>query len=433
MKDTKHRKLSAGTVFMLIMLAIVLSGSAMVILRLSSGASVNLDKLKMNALNIRTDSSGNTEEASQKQSSEDQSPKVQGSAVPSAEEKRQTTKTEGSSFTLTLGGSIALTGEVRKNCWNTDSKVADYADIMLLLRPHIHSDVNIVFCENIISNQYKSSDTVAPESAVTLLQEAGFSMAACGFGQIYSNGKNGIEETLSALSRQGIQALGILSENETGKPEIKTVNGVRAAFLQYTATIPSKTRKSMEKEETSGMVPEAEIDLITEQIDEARANGAEAVIVLINWGKTGKEPDKTQRELAEKIAQSGADLIVGNGSHIPQKAEYLSGRDGGSVLCVWSLGTLLSGDRSNIKRISGYLMHVTIKSNGSGGADVLNPEYTPVYTWKYKQDSRFYYRCIHSGGEAPDGMDSEQKKMMEKSAATVDTVLQDTPLTLREN
>ena len=117
---------------------------------------------------------------------------------------------------------------------------------------------------------------------------------------------------------------------------------------------------------------------------------------------------------------------------MPQTAEYLTGLNGRFVLCVWSLGSLLSGDRSNIKRLSGYLLHVTCRRNGQGGVDVLNPEYTPVYAWKYKQDGRFYYRCVAADGEAPDGMDKEQRGNREKAAETVGKALKDSPLSLRE-
>ena len=428
---TKQRRYSAGTVFMLAMLVIVLAGSALVLGKLSSGGSVDLSKLNMNTLNLQNDPSLNTE------GKETQPEKKQGTQLPQAASSDSGTQEAPAaqaaekSFTLTLGGSIALTGEVRKNSWNTDTKVADYADIMMLLKTEIRSDVNVVFLENILSNKLKTNDTVAPESAASLLPDGGFGMAACGFGQAYANGRDGINSTLSALSRRGITVLGIRAEDDPGKPVITTVNGIRTAFLQYTATISTKTRKSMEKEGTSGMVPEAEGDLITEEIDAARAQGAEAVIVLVNWGKTGKDPDKAQRLLAEEIALAGADLIVGNGSHVPQKAEYLSGKDGGSVLCAWSLGTLLSGDRSSSNRMSGYLLHVTVRSNGQGGADILNPEYTPTYTWKYKQDGRFYYRCIPASGDAPDGMDNEQQKSMARAAETVEKSLKDSPLSLR--
>ena len=74
---------------------------------------------------------------------------------------------------------------------------------------------------------------------------------------------------------------------------------------------------------------------------------------------------------------------------------------------------------------------MTVQSDGQGGVDLVHPEYTPVYAWKYKQDGRYYYRCIASDSESPDGMDNEQKKNMSKSAETVAAVLDGSPLNVR--
>ena len=74
---------------------------------------------------------------------------------------------------------------------------------------------------------------------------------------------------------------------------------------------------------------------------------------------------------------------------------------------------------------------MNIRSNEQGGALILNPEYTPVYTWKYKQDGRYYYRCLASDQPVPDGMDSEQQKTMAKAEKTVSEALAESPLTLR--
>ena len=87
------------------------------------------------------------------------------------------------SYTLTIGGSVSLSGEVRKNSWNADAKMTDYSDVMMLLAPHVKADVSCVFLENALSDQHKANDYVAPASAASLLKEAGFSMAACGFSQ----------------------------------------------------------------------------------------------------------------------------------------------------------------------------------------------------------------------------------------------------------
>ena len=54
-RGTPGRKWSAGTVFMLALLVVVLGGSVLVLGRLSSGASVDLKKLNMDVLNIRED------------------------------------------------------------------------------------------------------------------------------------------------------------------------------------------------------------------------------------------------------------------------------------------------------------------------------------------------------------------------------------------
>ena len=62
------------------------------------------------------------------------------------------------------------------------------------------------------------------------------------------------------------------------------------------------------------------------------------------------------------------------------------------------------------------------------GVTIVNPEYTPVYTWKYKQDGRFYYRCLAADRPAPDGMDAEQQKMMSKALDTVRVAMKDTPV-----
>ena len=426
-----RRKWSGGTVLMLALLIAVLGGSALVLGKLSSGASVDLSKLKMNALDIREDSPADPEpDRAEKAPAAvtEASRAAVNTPLPKAE---PVPKTGSNSFTLTVAGSLSLSGEVRKNSKSTDAKTADYSDIMMLLAPKIRSDVNIVFLEGVLSNRHKASDSVAPEEAASILKEAGFGMAACGFSQSYACGKDGIEATLMALDRQGIAALGIRYADGAGEPDIRTAGGVKAAFLQYTAGVSAKTRKTMAKEGTDGMVPDADADLIAQEISVAREQGAEAVIVLMNWGGIGKDVTRAQRELAGKIAGAGADLIIGNGSRIPQTAEYLPGANGRSVLCVWSLGTLLSGDRANVRRISGYLLHVTVQNDGKGGALILNPEFSPVYTWKYKQDGRYYYRCVLADGEAPDGMDSEQRKMMARAAETVAAVLKNAPLSER--
>lgn len=422
-----RKKLSFGSKFMLCLLFAALLGSVLVLGRLYGGAQVDLSKLTMQVLNIPTEVP--------QSALDDETPEpmpVQTAKQPAATEA-PVKETGLREFRMTLAGTIALTGEVRKNSLSTDTKVTDYGDVMMLLSPAVTGEVKAVFLENLLSDRIKTNDNAAPASAAGLLEDAGFNIAACGFSQSYADGTQGIEDTLGTLESRDVLPLGIGNPEDAPVGKMTTVAGIKTAFLQYTGTISAKTRKRMEKEGTSGWVPEADPEAIAADIAAAREDGAEAVIVLLENGQNGREPDQKTKNAVQAIAEAGADLIVSNGSHVPQRVEVLTNANGKEVLWAWSLGTLLDGDRSNIRHMSGYLLHVTVRSDGQGGVQVLHPEYTPVYTWKYKQDGRFYYRCVISDGEAPDGMDSEQLKNMARSAETVAAVLRDTVIRRRED
>ena len=87
-------------------------------------------------------------------------PKPAATAAPATAVPEEETK--GKSFTLTVAGTVALEGEVRKNSYYSDSKQYDYYDIMMLLKKELQSDLNIVFLENLISEDAKANDVTAP-------------------------------------------------------------------------------------------------------------------------------------------------------------------------------------------------------------------------------------------------------------------------------
>lgn len=441
MKDSGNRKVSVGTHVMLVVTLLVLIGSVMVLIRFSSGRTIDLTGARMSLLNLGKEYSGPDEVTGQPEGIPDNNESAGGipvntvaatavppavTPIPAATER---------SFTMTAAGTVAIDGEVRKNSYLSDSKTYDFSDVMSLLKNEIRSDLNVVFLENIISDEEKVSDTVTPSSVARVLRNAGFQMAACGFANAWARESDGISATRTNLRENGITPIGVFETGNPNRVSITEIRGILVAILEYTDSITASTRKKMDKKGESETVPAADIGMITSDISAARNSGAEAVIVLMNWGKVGKAPDKAQKTLAQSIADAGADLIIGSGSRVPQAAEYLTGKlpDGTEkqTLCIWSLGTTLSGDRTNIKRISGYLLHVRIHLTRDGKTLVEQPEYTPVYTWRYRQDGQYYYRCLAANRTPPDGMDNEQIKSMDKAADTTRGVLAGSPLSER--
>ena len=427
MRGPRKRKISAGTVAILLLTLSVLGGTGFVWSRLSSGKTIDLSRLQPESFDLHI-ATGRPEEIPD--IPQTPAPKPAVTAAPATAVPEEETK--GKSFTLTVAGTVALEGEVRKNSYYSDSRQYDYYDIMMLLKKELQSDLNIVFLENLISEDAKSNDVTAAGAGAAMLKAAGFNAAACGFSRAYDKEEDGAATTRRVLSEYDIQPLGTYGADETHL-RIMNANGIRTALLQYTETIPSATRRKMEKGGTDRAIPAADPESVAADIALAREQGCGAVIVLLNWGKTGKAPDKNMKALAQQIADAGADLIIGNGSRIVSGAEILTAAETGrEVLCVWSLGTTLGGDRSNIRRIAGMLLQATVRVE-KGRAEIRDACYIPLYTWKYKQDSRFYYRCLPADRPVPDGMDSEQQKMMKKAAESVRNAMKDSPVEERES
>ena len=118
MKQRKNRRpLSAGTVFMLILSVAVIAGSAVVLGRLSSGASVDLSKLKMNLLDLDNgeDLDGDQMPAVTQATAEYPTPQViqlpaetKASAFPSFTSPIPTTIDESFFFLMALTGASAI-------------------------------------------------------------------------------------------------------------------------------------------------------------------------------------------------------------------------------------------------------------------------------------------------------------------------------------
>ena len=417
--DPQKRKLSTGTILMLIATVLVLAAAAFVLARLSSGAPADLT-------NIRPETVIHADHPQRETEQPHETASVPATAEPAGIQEAEPTEQPGKSFTLTVGGTVCLAGEVRTNSYYSDVKQYDYYDTMTLLRKNLQGDLNAVFLENILSTDQKASDVIAAGAAVSMLKAAGINAAACGFAKAFDKGEDGIHSTRRLLAEYGIQPVGIYENDGNDGTQMLEINGIRTALLEYTDTIQAGTRKNMERNGQNGMIPPASAEEIRKEIAEIRERGCDAVIVLVQWGKTGKAPDRNQKALAQRIADAGADLIIGCGSRIVSGAETLTAAETGKqVLCVWSLGTVLSGDRSNIRRIAGMLLHVTVYTK-DGRTELKDFAYTPVYTWKYRMDGRYYYRCLAANGETPDGMDTEQQKMMKRAADTVRDAMKNT-------
>ena len=183
------------------------------------------------------------------------------------------------------------------------------------------------------------------------------------------------------------------------------------------------------------MIAPLKLPTISADIAAARAAGAQIVVVSLCWGKEGATmPSATQKELAQGIANAGADVILGTHSGALQPVTLLTAtRADGSAhqtLCAYSLGNLLLSDRSDRDAISGALLHITMRYNLADDSLVFDTlTFTPTYVWRGKLDGRTSYRVLRSNAEPPEFVDDEQSKVMARCLKLVRDSFENSPVT----
>ena len=442
-RDDVRRGISFGTIFMLALTVIVLGMTAAVFPGLLGTADMDMDVTGMVSaliLNASVPELSLNDIPIANATQQPAATLVPASAQPTATPTAApiATPVPGGTVTLTLGGSINIDDAIRKSAYYSDSGKYDFTQIMALLRSEMQSDLTFVTLENITFDDQKVSEVNAPSAVMDMLRDAGVDIVALGYPNALDKGLEGAQATIAAARGRGMTTLGVYtSQADADMLRVFTVDGVRVAFLHYTQNVSSTGKKTLNKDGASYAMATTQLNgaeaAMLAQIRSAR-EAADVVIVSLNWGSvSASKPTGAQQELAQQIADAGADVIIGAGSRVVQPITWLTSKEGDGdirhTLCAWSLGSLLNESRKD-GNVVGMLLQLQISFDGS----TLSFEkvcYTPTYIWRYKQDGQYQYRIAVSDQAPPDGMGDDQAGYMEKAYKNIQKYLGDSPVTLR--
>lgn len=349
------------------------------------------------------------------------------------------TPVPGGKVTLTIGGSVNIDENIRQSAYYSESKKYDFTEIMMLLEEEMQSDLTLVTLENITCDADKVSAVNAPSAVMDMLANAGVDIVALGYPKAYDKGSKGLQATIAEAKERSLTTLGLYaSQTDADTLRMMNVGGVDVAFLHFTESVSKTGKNNLKKDGTDYALPMTMVngspDSMLSAVKDARTAGADVVIVSLNWGKvSASKPTNAQKELAQKLADAGADVIVGAGSRVVQPVAWLTakGEDGSirHTLCAWSLGSLINESRKD-GNVLGMLLQLQIAFDG----DSISFEkvcYTPTYIWKYRQAEKDFYRITVSDQTPPDGMSDDQIGYMEKALRNLKKYLGDSPVTLR--
>ncbi|GAB3138318.1 CapA family protein [Micromonospora sonneratiae] len=154
---------------------------------------------------------------------------------------------------------------------------------------------------------------------------AGFDTCSTASNHSLDTGLPGIQRTLDNLDRVGLRHSGTARDaTEAQRPNILDVAGVKVAQLSYTFSFNGIPRPEGQK----WVANLIDRDAILAEARRAREQGAEIVILSLQWGtEYQNEADEGQLGLARDLLDSpDIDLIVGHHVHVVQPFEKIGNK-----------------------------------------------------------------------------------------------------------
>ncbi len=198
-------------------------------------------------------------------------------------------------------------------------------------------------------------------------------------------GMSGITDTKDFLDSIGIENVGT-NRGEENRFIVKEVNGIKIAFLSYTYGVNNENAE-IEVDKYINLIDK---DKIKNDIEEAKKQ-AEYICVNMHWGDIGTtEVTTEQKELADFLVESGANLILGTHPSKVQQIEVKKNQQDDDVVIVYSMGNFLS-DTSDM----GIILDIKLVKNSKENKVTLGKvEYKPIYLLDKGKKSENRYKII---------------------------------------
>ena len=334
-------------------------------------------------------------------------------------------------LSITAAGEVSFDRNIQAACETGGGY--DFAACFEHIKGYLTSDIRLATLQNIVLPGETLTDVNMPAAAVTAMAGAGFNVINTGFYGALDGGVQGLMATLELIRQNGMLPYGTYtSTQQRSQSTTLDVNGIRVAFLSFQAELSAQGKRMTTKEEQSYVFAQMTLPVMTADIAAACEAGADVVIVSLCWGQEDADtPTKLQREMAQGIADAGADIILGTNPGVLQPVAILSSAkaDGTKrqTLCAYSLGSILNSDRRSRPVITSALLHINLRYTPE--TDTLSFEtitYTPVYIWRGQSGNKTTYQPVIANAAPPAQMNEDQRAIMSRALSDVRTIFANT-------
>lgn len=258
----------------------------------------------------------------------------------------------------------------------------------------------------------------SPESFLDALQGAGYDFFTLANNHMLDRWFDGMKNTVGWVDQYGFDHVGAYrTQEERNTPVVLEIGGIKFGFVAYTHSTNTQ-EKVCDKAAQEYGVPYLYKADIEGDIKKLRAAGAEVVIAFPHWGdEYVRQPDSTQQKYAKKLAQAGADIILGSHSHTVQPMGYFNITDDDGtqreVFAIFSLGNFLSTHTLQYTD-SGIILDFTVQEQADGTFKCVDVGYVPTYCWLTDSSVTIVPSAKYLS-QPPEGMDASSYARMKET------------------
>lgn len=245
----------------------------------------------------------------------------------------------------------------------------DYKPYYMQIRT-LYKNADVVFCnpETLAAGQTYSISGYPAFNAPTEFardlvssEGAGCNLINTATNHIGDKSQAAINATLDVWNE--LKPLAVAGANKSSEEQnvvrYFTKNGITVAFLAFADYSNNKAVSSY------GLNLYHDDPLVSRLMAEARSK-ADAVVVSMHWGtEDSNDVNADQQAAAQHMSELGADVIIGTGPHVLQRATWLTGQNGRKTLTWYSIGNMLSS-QLKINELTGGVAGFTIVKKSSG-------------------------------------------------------------------
>jgi poly-gamma-glutamate synthesis protein (capsule biosynthesis protein) len=221
-----------------------------------------------------------------------------------------------------------------------------------------------------------------PASYITALKEIGFDLLVTANNHSLDRSEKGILKTINEINSRNINYVGTYtSQRDRDSIRIFDVKGIKIAILAYSYG----TNGNPIPKGKNYLINLIDYELIERDIQSAKANGAELVLVHFHFGDEYKrEPVQFQKDVVNRTIELGADIIIGGHPHVLQPVNFYKTNNAilDSGFVAYSMGNFFSNQRDRFKD-AGLILTISIRKDFvSNKFEISEIKYLP--TWVFK-------------------------------------------------